>query len=194
MQVNTHQRNTPSNNLFTDIAKKLADEKISEYFRLYGKHDGAEHDLDFISQVVGQNLSYANRFTPEVFARCRKVQALFVNMSDSCIPLSGHRVKIIGDSYMKCDMGILDDVYRDWSDGAASVCSAGSAHLCSFNITPGFGVPLDVSGGPHHAIDRSKLKPLDTVQANYWFWGERPQASGGIYLSVDVIRWIYHAG
>lgn len=193
MQANSQQCDTTSTNLFADLAKQVADEKIAEYFRLYGKDDGAEHDLDFIFDVIRQNLSYANAFTPSVFARCRKVQNLFAKLNSSETPLSGHRVKITGDGYMDCERGILNNMYRDWDEGYAAICQAGSAHLCSFEITRGFGVPLDISGGPFHSISRNELKRLDTVQSTYWFWGDRACGNGGINLNVDVARWVYTA-
>lgn len=180
--------------VFDELSEQLAENKLNEYLRLYGNETGAEQDRDFMLSVIRQNLSYANAFKPALFERCRNVVALFAELNRSQVPLSGHRVKIVGDDYMSCDSGILDDIYSQWEEGGASVCAAGSAHLCSYTLKSGFGAPLSISGGPHHSIDRRKrLESLDVVRAHYWFWGERPCGNGGIYISVDVKRWLYRA-
>lgn len=71
------------------------------------------------------------------------------------------------------------------------IVTQGGGHICKVDQSPNESLKMVIAGGYFMGVrpDDFLPEPTDSVDMCFWFWGVRPCASGGLYITRPVLRW-----
>lgn len=71
------------------------------------------------------------------------------------------------------------------------IVTQGGGHIVNIDQSPTESLKMVISGGYFMGVrpDEFLPQPTDSVSMSFWFWADRPQASGGLHITRPVLRW-----
>lgn len=105
-------------------------------------------------------------------------------------PEPGDRMLIGCKNGKVYENALLTGDYYHRGPGHSVVVMEASAHI---DYDQPFDKPMamSISGGYFKGIKTAQIEstPHDIVPSRYWFWGDRPCAAGGMYITKPMLRW-----
>lgn len=174
---------------------EIADECFNRFVAT-GKYQ--EQDYALLYEMISRNHMFfseharwnINPFWFERYKVASKLLADKLNRTNQK-PLAGDCVFIRcknGTEYPDALIAYGED--NSGTEGRVSVCVRGGGHIYDIFQSAEDSLAMSVSGGYFQGVNASEFTDqFDTVENSFWFWADRPQGNGGLYITRPVRRW-----
>lgn len=171
----------------------VINERMDRYERQFGKVSDELHPL--LLEMITQNLSSLGEhpydLSKPVFEKyCLYREALTRHANrENPHPLAGDRVFLRTTRDTEYTHALFSD--RTDTDRLVVCTQPYEPHL--FDVPEvGKDLRMSVSGGYFQAVDGHQIdieRGPDKIRCRYWTWLSKPVANGGLYISVEMLRW-----
>lgn len=104
-------------------------------------------------------------------------------------PQPGDSVKIRCENGKEYNCYLDTEIYGEL--GHITTVRGASVHIHRVEQAKNEGISASVSGGPfiNVGLEKFKSEPVGTMERTFWFWGDRPQGNGGLYITRPMLLW-----